>query len=50
MLRGDIGLLADLGIEVIKTQAIGHFRTVFVIHALRLRREGELPAALTDGL
>ena len=45
MLRGDVGLLADLGIEVIKTHAGGRFCRLLA-HAFRLRRQRELPASL----
>ena len=49
MLRGDVGLFADLGIEVVKTQAGGHFGRLLA-HAIRLRNKRELPAALAHGL
>ena len=49
MLRGDVGLLADLGVEVVKTQA-GRGLGGLLAHAFRLRRERELPASLADGL
>ena len=49
MLRGDIGLLADLGVEVIKTHAGGRFGRLLA-HAFRLRGNRQLPAALANGL
>ena len=49
MLRGDVGLLADLGVEVVKTQA-GRSLRGLLPHALRLGNERELPAPLAHGL
>ena len=49
MLRGDVGLLADLGIEVIKTQTRRSL-VGLLAHAFWLRREREFPASLADGL
>ena len=49
MLRGDVGLLADLGVEVVKTQA-GRGLGGVLTQAIGLRREREFPASLADGL
>ena len=49
MLRGHVGALADLGVEVIKTQArLGLLR--LLAQAVGLGRQGQLPTSLADGL